>query len=80
MQSLQQTFFRHRGKLIDAPLNVIPLTERQATPVEMQVSTRDLIRQGIQLIRDVDPEKAKHCEDALKNIGPSSETEFFANP
>jgi predicted CopG family antitoxin len=61
-------------KLIDAPLNVIPLEDRQVLRKEAPkgleaMSNVELIRHGFVLLQDLDPEGAEKCQTRLKEIG-----------
>jgi hypothetical protein len=55
-------------KLIDAPLNVIPLEDRQILRKEepKEPSNLDLIKQGLALLQDLDSENVEACRKRLK--------------
>lgn len=71
-------------RFIHAPLNLIPLddpvrdkkTSERVTHLEAQagmlktscLSSEDLIKEGVRLIKSFDPERGKDIEDALKDL------------
>jgi len=63
-------------KLIDAPLNVIPLEDRQILRKEesKEPSNLDLIKQGLVLLQDLDSESVEACRKRLKEIGINLES------